>query len=139
VIESANAAFRDARFYSSWILFVGMIPIFIMFGVWGSLTLTGRLGTFDREQLSSPRSVELGPVREEDESETLLGNASSSYSKTQLTGRFRSSSFSNNQNSTNTTTNNLSNSNNSEASLRSSSSNSSIGSVTEKIVEKINQ
>jgi hypothetical protein len=136
VIETANAAFRDARFYSSWILFVGMIPIFIMFGLWGTLTLTGRLGTFDREQELSPRSVELGPVREEDES--LLGNASSSYSKTQLTGRFRSSSFSNNQNN-NTATTNLSNNNNSDASLRSSSSNSSIGSAAEKITEKINQ
>jgi hypothetical protein len=43
IFGRANNAFRSARFYSSWILFCGLIPVFIMYGVWGSLTLSGKL------------------------------------------------------------------------------------------------
>ena len=32
-----------ARWYSSWILFTTLIPIFCMYGVWGTLTLTNKL------------------------------------------------------------------------------------------------
>eukprot|EP01031_Cornospumella_fuschlensis_P023144 gene23144-28127_t len=36
-------AFLTARWYSSWILFSACIPILIMYGVWGTLTLQGVL------------------------------------------------------------------------------------------------
>ncbi len=41
---------KTARWYSSWILFSAVVPILIMYGVWGTLTLTGRL-----RALSTPR------------------------------------------------------------------------------------
>ncbi len=34
---------KTARWYSSWILFSAVVPVLIMYGVWGSLTLTGKL------------------------------------------------------------------------------------------------
>lgn len=38
-------AFLAARWYSSWILFSACIPILIMYGVWGTLTLQGVLSS----------------------------------------------------------------------------------------------
>lgn len=40
---NAAEAFFTARWYSSWILFSAIVPIFIMYGVWGTLTLLGKL------------------------------------------------------------------------------------------------
>jgi len=32
-----------ARWYSAWILFVDMIPVFLMYGIWATLTILGKL------------------------------------------------------------------------------------------------
>lgn len=32
-----------ARWYSAWILFVDMIPVFLMYGIWATLTIVGKL------------------------------------------------------------------------------------------------
>ncbi len=84
--------FRYARFYSSWILFIGMIPILLMYGVWGTLTLSGRLGRFYREDSSLlSHSIEM----KEQESMLGSGNVISSYTSTQLTGRNTATSHTN--------------------------------------------
>lgn len=41
--SSASDAFLTARWYSSWILFVAIVPIFVMYGVWATLSLLGKL------------------------------------------------------------------------------------------------
>jgi hypothetical protein len=43
IVYSSADGFLTARWYSSWILFGAIVPIFIMYGFWGSLTLLGKL------------------------------------------------------------------------------------------------
>mmetsp|Transcript_16461 Transcript_16461/g.27826 ORF Transcript_16461/g.27826 Transcript_16461/m.27826 type:complete len:108 (+) Transcript_16461:128-451(+) len=34
-----------ARWYAAWILFLDMICVFVMYGVWSTLTIVGKLGS----------------------------------------------------------------------------------------------
>jgi hypothetical protein len=74
----ANNAFRSARFYSSWILFCGLIPVFIMYGVWGSLTLSGKLTRL--KELPSFEFREEEPLMGHSESGVSSGNNSNKNS-----------------------------------------------------------
>lgn len=45
---------RTARWYSSWILFLSLVPIFILYAVWIPLTLSGQL-----DNLSVDRNIKV--------------------------------------------------------------------------------
>lgn len=42
-------AFRNLRWYGSWVLFISIVPLVAMYGVWASLTISGRLRPPPRE------------------------------------------------------------------------------------------
>lgn len=39
----SEKSLMTARWYSAWILFVDMIPVFLMYGIWATLTIVGKL------------------------------------------------------------------------------------------------
>ena len=51
---------RTARWYSSWVLFTSLVPVCLMFGVWGTLSITNQL-----QQAEDDRPIEWFPLESE--------------------------------------------------------------------------
>jgi hypothetical protein len=75
---SSNESFRTTRWYSSWVLFLGIIPIFVMYGIWGSLTISGRLASVPEGVLEMAAFNTQSNIAKTSHSDEGGGSASSS-------------------------------------------------------------